>query len=126
VSENPPIEQDTAGCEKCRKTFTKDYKWHGYGEKYARLCRDCFEELLLDDFLAWHDIFQNEYCDRREGCCDDCPFFFKKGCMMIILHDLIGDIFHLKEFELNRLQQKNKEAVAEWEKELKEAINKVR
>jgi hypothetical protein len=114
-------------CEKCHKVINGDYKWHRYGKKYNRICQSCFDEEILDDFLAWHDIFEEEYCEkiRQEESCDDCPFFFKKGCMMMLFHGLIGNIFHSKDIELKRLQKRNWEAVKEWEKQLKIAIENV-
>jgi hypothetical protein len=79
---------------------------------------------MLAAFLEWHDIFEDEYCEKQ---CDDCPFFFKKGCMMMLLKELVDMTFHTKELkkvELNRIQDKNQETEKEWARQLHEAIEK--
>jgi hypothetical protein len=101
-------------CEKCGN-------WHTYGGKYKKICKTCFNEEVLNNFTKWHDIFEDEYCDRQ---CDDCPFFFKKGCMMILLEELVDMAFHtkeLKQIELERLQRRNRKAEKEWENQVHEA-----
>jgi hypothetical protein len=109
-------------CEKCYKFFCEICgNWHIYGGRYKRICETCFNEEMLDSFSEWYDIFEDEYCDRQ---CDDCPFFFKKGCMMILLKELVDMAFHtteIKQRELERIQKRNREAVKKWEDELREA-----
>jgi hypothetical protein len=123
------FDEGTGRCDVCKSVYCENCgNWHTYGGKYDRLCETCFNEELLNGFAEWYNIFQVEYCEKKYNrSCDECPFFFKKGCMMMILDDL-KNVFHTNELtkrELNRLQQKNKKAVAEWQKELKEAIGRV-
>jgi hypothetical protein len=104
-------------CEKCGK-------WHTYGDKYKKICETCFNEEALNGFTEWHDIFEEWYCDNQ---CDDCPFFFKKGCIMMLLKELVAMAFHtkeLKEIELKRIHDKNRKAEKEWEKQLHESIER--
>jgi hypothetical protein len=112
-------------CENCYKFFCEDCgKWHIYGGRYKRICETCFNEEMLDSFSEWHDIFEDEYCDKQ---CDDCPFFFKKGCMMILLKELVDMAFYtedLKKREIDRIQDKNRKAEKEWQKQLHEAIER--
>jgi hypothetical protein len=99
-------------CDECAQ-------WHSYGDRYKKICKTCFNEEILYDFTDWYDIFNDEYCDRQ---CDDCPFFFKKGCMMILLYELVGMAFHteeVKKVELERLQKRNRKAEKMWREELK-------
>jgi hypothetical protein len=112
-------------CEKCYKFFCEDCgNWHIYGGRYKRICEPCFNEEMLDSFSEWYDIFKDEYCDKE---CDDCPFFFKKGCMMILLKELVDMAFYTKELkdrELKKIQEKNRKAEKEWANELHEMIKK--
>ncbi|MDR1219680.1 MAG: hypothetical protein LBK73_08745 [Treponema sp.] len=109
-------------CDVCGKPFCADCgEWRTYGNKYKKICTTCFNENILYDFAEWHDIFENEYCDRQ---CDGCPFFFKKGCMMILLRELVDMAFHtegVKKNELERLQKRNRRAEKMWEEELRNA-----
>jgi hypothetical protein len=114
-------------CEKCGRVFCDPCgDWRTFGGEYGKICQTCFCGELLGGFAEWRDVFKEEYCDLyrdKEGC-DACPFFFKKGCMMMLLNDLLETAFHtedLKKAEIERLQHKNKEAVKEWEIRLKEA-----
>lgn len=110
-------------CEKCYKFFCDDCgQWRTYGERYKKICKTCFDEEMLDAFWEWYDIFEDEYCENK---CDNCSFFFKKGCMMILLKELVDMTFYtkeVKEVELKRIQDKNRRAEKEWEKQLHEAI----
>jgi hypothetical protein len=112
-------------CEICSSIFCeKCGNWHTYSNKYKRICETCFNEEILDGFSEWYDIFEDEYCDNQ---CDDCPFFFKKGCMMILLKELIDMAFYTKELkdrELKRVQDKNRKAEKELVKQLHEAIER--
>jgi len=122
------FDEGTGRCEKCYKCLCeKCGDWHTYGDRYAKLCKTCFNDEMLCDFFEWYDIFENEYCERNKGNCDECPFFFKKGCMMMFLKGLTNEAFYteeLKQADIERLQKKNRLAEREWEKQLKEAIEK--
>jgi hypothetical protein len=116
------FDEGTGLCDVCGKPFCADCgEWRTYGDKYKKICTTCFNENILYDFAEWHDIFENEYCDRQ---CDGCPFFFKKGCMMILLRELVDMAFHtegVKKNELERLQKRNRRAEKMWEEELRNA-----
>jgi hypothetical protein len=115
-------------CEECFDVYCKDCgNWFTYGDRYKKICETCFNKEILEEFAEWHEIFEDEYCHRHESGCDGCPFFFKTGCMMMLFDALVDTAFHTKELkkeELNRLQQKNRQAEKEWEKHLKEAIER--
>jgi hypothetical protein len=119
------FDEGAGRCGICNKCFCEECgQWHTYGGKYKRICKTCFDGEILDSFSKWYDIFKDEYCDIQ---CDDCPFFFKKGCMMILLQELVDMAFHtkeLKEVELRRLQDKNRRAEEEWERHLHEATER--
>jgi hypothetical protein len=116
------FDEGTGRCEACGKPFCADCgEWRSYGEEYKKICKTCFNQELLYNFLDWYEIFEDGYCDRQ---CDDCQFFFKKGCMMMLLRDLVDTAFHtdeIKQKELKRRQKRNMEAEKEWEDELREA-----
>jgi hypothetical protein len=116
------FDEGTGLCNVCGKPFCADCgEWRTYGDKYGKICATCFNENILYDFTEWYDIFKNEYCDHL---CDDCPFFFKKGCMMILLHGLVEMAFHtegVKKIELERIQKRNRKAEKMWEDELRNA-----
>jgi hypothetical protein len=109
-------------CPICHNHFCDECaQWHSYGDRYKKICKTCFNQEIINDFSDWYDIFNKEYCDRQ---CDDCPFFFKKGCMMILLHELVDVAFHtedIKKIELERLQKMNRKAEKLWEEELRNA-----
>jgi hypothetical protein len=116
------FDEGTGLCDICGKSFCSDCcNWHTYGGKYKRICETCFDEEVLTNFAEWYDIFIEEYCDTQ---CDGCPFFFKKGCMMILLHELVVMAFHtegVKKIELERLQKRNRKAEKMWADELRNA-----
>ena len=118
-------DEGTGCCQVCHKVFCEDCgNWHAFGERYEKICLNCFNEKILYAFEEWLEIFDSEYCHNQ---CDDCFLFFKKGCMMQLLHELIEMTFYTDEIrqieqqrELNRIQRKNREAEKEWEKQLRE------
>jgi hypothetical protein len=133
VQNNGKIEYDEGSgcCEKCYKFLCKDCgKWYTYGGRYGQICESCFKEELLDSFAEWHDIFQDEFCYNKKDSdlsCDDCIFFFKKGCTMMFIDELINYAFYTKEMkqkDLKRLQEKNLKNVNDWKQLIKRAIKR--
>jgi DNA-directed RNA polymerase subunit RPC12/RpoP len=119
------FDERTGSCEICGEYLCeKCGNWHKYGDKYNKICKNCFDSEMLYDFEDWYENFENEYCNHQ---CDDCPFFSKRSCMMIFLHELVEEAFHTKELkeierqrELKRIQRRNDAAIKEWTKQLRE------
>ena len=118
----------TGRCDECGKVFCADcVKWHDYEDRQGSsltLCADCFNDRLLEDFNCWYEQFEKGYCEPKDSACDDCPFFFKDGCMALFLKELVDLSLHtagVKALELDRLQKKNRKKVRAWEEKLHEA-----
>ena len=87
---------------------------------------------LLDNFKEWLDVFQEKFCynyrEDSDKSCDDCVFFYKKGCMMYFFEELIEmqlDPEPNKSFKYERTKRKNQREFDKWQKQLKEAIGKL-
>jgi hypothetical protein len=118
----------TGRCDGCGKVFCADcVKWHDYEDRQGyddTLCEDCFNDRLLEDFNAWYEQFEKGYCEPKERACDDCPFFFKDGCMAIFLKELVDLPLHtagVKALEIDRIQKRNRKKERDWEEKLKGA-----
>ena len=86
---------------------------------------------LLESFKKWLDSFQEKICynyrEDSEKSCDNCIFFFNKGCMLFLFEELIETQLNPesdKTFKHERTKRKNQREFAKWQKELKEAIEK--
>jgi hypothetical protein len=126
------FDEGTGRCDKCNSVYCeKCGNWHTFDEEYNKLCETCFNKKLLKSFKEWLDIFQEESCynnhKNSDKSCDDCIFFYKKGCMMYLFEELIKmqlDPKPDKNFKYERTKRINQKNFAEWQKELKEAIER--
>jgi hypothetical protein len=110
-------------CEICYAVYCgKCGGWNTFGGKYRRICGTCFNEKILAIFSEFYDVFNDGYCNNQ---CDDCLFFFKKGCIIKLLNELLDITFHtqeLKQVEIQRIQRRNREAEKNWKERLNKAM----
>ncbi|GMO51981.1 MAG: hypothetical protein Pg6C_17140 [Treponemataceae bacterium] len=123
------FDSGTGRCDGCGKVFCADCgKWHDYEDRQGydlTLCEDCNNDRILEDFNAWYVQFEKGYCEPKDRNCDDCPFFFKDGCMALFLKKLVDLSLHtagVKALELDRLQKRSQTVIKNWENELQEAV----